>query len=60
MVELGQGILFQIWSMGMKPRWWLRRDDRRDYLTGHFAGVYGMSGKYDLQWDTKLCYQGEF
>lgn len=46
--------------MGIEPRWWFARDDRRDYLTGHFAGVYGMSGKYDLQWDTKLCYQGEF
>lgn len=51
---------FQIWSMGVEPRWWFRRDNRRDYLSGHFAGVYGMSGKYDLQWDTKLCYQGEF
>ena len=51
---------FQVWSMGVEPRWWFRRDDRRDYLTGHFAGAYGMSGKYDLQWDTKMCYQGEF
>lgn len=51
---------FQVWSMGVEPRWWFKRDDRRDYLTGHFAGAYGMSGKYDLQWDTKLCYQGEF
>lgn len=51
---------FQVWSMGVEPRWWFKRDERRDYLTGHFAGVYGMSGKYDLQWDTKLCYQGEF
>ena len=51
---------FQVWSMGVEPRWWFRRDDRRDYLTGHFIGAYGMSGKYDLQWDTKMCYQGEF
>lgn len=56
----GNKYCFQIWSMGVEPRWWFARDDRRDYLTGHFAGVYGMSGKYDLQWDTKLCYQGEF
>ena len=56
----GKKYCFQIWSMGIEPRWWFARDDRRDYLTGHFAGVYGMSGKYDLQWDTKLCYQGEF
>lgn len=56
----GKKYCFQVWSMGVEPRWWFRRDDRRDYLSGHFAGAYGMSGKYDLQWDTKLCYQGEF
>ena len=56
----GNKYCFQIWSMGIEPRWWFVRDDRRDYMTGHFVGVYGMSGKYDLQWDTKLCYQGEF
>lgn len=56
----GKKYCFQIWSMGIEPRWWFAHDDRKDYLTGHFAGVYGMSGKYDLQWDTKLCYQGEF
>ncbi len=56
----GKKYCFQIWNMGVEPRWWFIRDDRRDYLTGHFLGVYGMSGKYDLQWDTRLCYQGEF
>lgn len=56
----GKKYCFQVWSMGVEPRWWFKRDDRRDYLSGHFAGAYGMSGKYDLQWDTKLCYQGEF
>lgn len=50
----------QLLSIGFEPRWWFIRDDRKDYLSGHFLGVYGMSGKYDLQWDTKLCYQGEF
>ena len=56
----GKKYCFQLWSMGIEPRWWFARDDRKDYLTGHFAGLYGMSGKYDLQWDTKMCYQGEF
>ena len=56
----GKKYCFQLWSMGVEPRWWFARDDRKDYLTGHFAGLYGMSGKYDLQWDTKMCYQGEF
>ena len=51
---------FQLWSMGIEPRWWFKRDGKKDYLSGHFLGVYGMSGKYDFQWDTKLCYQGEY
>ncbi len=55
----GKKYCFQVWEMGVEPRWWFKRTDKRDYLSGHFAGVYGMSGKYDLQWDTKSCYQGE-
>ncbi len=50
----------QIWSMGIEPRWWFRRNDKRDWLSGHFAGAYAMSGKYDLQWKTRPCYQGEY
>lgn len=50
----------QLWSMGIEPRWWFRRTDKKDWLTGHFAGVYAMSGKYDLQWKTTPCYQGEY
>ena len=51
---------FQLWSMGVEPRWWFRRTDKKDYLSGHFLGVYGMGAKYDIQNDTKLCYQGEY
>lgn len=51
---------FQMWTMGIEPRWWFKRSDKKDYLSGHFLGVYGMAGKYDFQWDTKLCYQGEY
>lgn len=51
---------FQLLSIGIEPRWWFIRNDKKDYLSGHFAGVYGMSGKYDFQWDKTLCYQGEF
>ena len=56
----GNKYCFQIWEMGVEPRWWFARTDARDRLSGHFLGVYGMSGKYDLQWDTKFCWQGEF
>lgn len=51
---------FQMWEMGIEPRWWFIRNDRRDKLSGHFLGVYGMSAKYDFQWDRKACYQGEY
>lgn len=51
---------FQLWTMGVEPRWWFRRNDRKDWLSGHFAGAYAMSGKYDLQWKTSPCYQGEY
>ena len=56
----GNKYCFQIWEMGIEPRWWFARTDAHDRLSGHFLGVYGMSGKYDLQWDTKFCWQGEF
>ena len=55
----GKKYCFQIWNMGVEPRWWFVRSDRRDWLSGHFLGVYGMSGKYDLQWDNEFCWQGE-
>ena len=53
----GNKYCFQIWEMGIEPRWWFARTDVRDRLSGHFLGVYGMSGKYDLQWDTKFCWR---
>ena len=51
---------FQMWEMGIEPRWWFRRTDEREVLTGQFFGVYGMSAKYDFQWNIKACYQGEY
>ena len=44
---------FQMWEMGIEPRWWFRRTDEREVLTGQFFGVYGMSAKYDFQWNIK-------
>lgn len=57
----GKKYCFQMWEMGIEPRWWFaRNEDSRDRLAGHFLGAYGMSARYDFQWDTKLCYQGEY
>ena len=52
----------QLLMGGLEGRYWFgKRENRekRQALTGHFAGLYAGGGKYDLQWDTK-GYQGEF
>lgn len=59
---------FQFLSMGAEGRYWIKPEPRaasenrvvRDRLTGHFIGLYGMGGKFDFQWRTWGCYQGEF
>ena len=56
----GNKYCLQMWEMGVEPRWWFRRNDRRDRLSGHFVGVYGMSARYDFQWDRDVNYQGEY
>lgn len=50
---------FQLWEMGVEPRWWFLRTDDRDRLSGHFLGVYALSGRYDFQNNKDICYQGE-
>ena len=55
-------------SFGGEFRWWfsprLRGGSsklvKRDALVGHFLGLYGMGGKFDLQAKRTGCYQGEF
>ncbi|MDE6857837.1 MAG: DUF3575 domain-containing protein, partial [Alistipes sp.] len=55
-------------SFGGEFRWWFSPRYRaesstlvkRDALVGHFLGVYGMGGKFDLQSKHTGCYQGEF
>ena len=44
-------------SIGAEARWWFKPKDR---LQGHFLGAYAESGKYDLGYRNKFCYQGEF
>lgn len=55
-------------SFGGEVRWWFSPRFRpasadmvkRDALVGHFLGLYGMGGKFDLQARRTGCYQGEF
>jgi len=52
---------FQLLEMGVEGRYWFRNNKYHSQkLKGHFTGAYVMSGKYDFQWDTDLCTQGEF
>ena len=60
--ETGNKYCFQWWEMGLEARYWLTPwdVDGTDKLRGLFGGIYAMSGKYDLQYDRKINYQGEF
>ncbi len=53
----GNKYCFQLWEMGIEPRWWFKSNGN---LQGHFLGIYGKSAKYDFQNDTRFCYQGEY
>ena len=52
-------------SFGGEFRWWFsprtrsesRKLVKRDALVGHFLGIYGMGGKFDLQANRTGCYQ---
>ena len=59
--ETGNKYCFHLWEMGVEGRYWFSNNKYHSQkLKGHFAGVYGMSGKYDFQYDRDLCTQGEF
>ncbi len=53
----GNKYALQAWHIGVEPRFWIKPDD---YLHGHFIGLYGATGKADLQYDFDLCYQNYF
>ncbi len=53
----GKKYCIQILELGLEPRWWFKSNG---HLLGHFAGLYGKSGKYDMQFDKAICYQGEY
>lgn len=44
-------------SIGGEARLWFNTKDK---LQGHSIGIYSESGKYDFQFQKKICYQGEF
>lgn len=46
-------------SGNLEGRYWFGNREKRDVMTGWFAGVYGGGGYYDLEWKKK-GYQGEF
>lgn len=58
--ETGNKYCLQLLETGVEGRYWFS-DNRwhSQKLQGHFVGAYVMSGKYDLQWDEDLCYQGK-
>ena len=56
----GKKYAFEMWEMGLEPRWWFKKTDSRDRLSGHCRGLYGMASYYDFQWDKAACYQGEY
>ena len=60
--ETGFRYCLQHLELGAEGRLWFRRWDNVgiEKLTGPFVGVYGMSAKYDFQYDTDLDYQGEY
>lgn len=53
----------QILTLGAEGRWWFlpRASKRsgRDYMLGHFVGIYAFSGKGDVQWDNTGRYQAD-
>ncbi len=55
-------VCLQMWEVGVEARYWLKpwKNPGTDKLKGFFAGVYGMSAKYDFQWVSSVDYQGEY
>lgn len=73
--NIGNRYALQILSFGGEARWWFLprpkewyhpdvrcgKYRQRDALTGHFLGLYGMGGKFDIQAGRNVgCYQNYF
>ena len=60
--ETGNKYCLQMWEMGLEGRYWFRPWNPRgtNKLRGWFAGLYGMTSKYDFQYDRSTNWQGEY
>lgn len=60
--EKGNKYCLQMWEIGAEARYWFKPWDPRgtEKLRGWFAGLYGMTSKYDFQNDKQVNYQGEY
>ena len=60
--ETGNKYCFEMWEIGVEPRFWFTPWDvnSSEKLRGFFVGPYAMSSKYDFQYDTSFNYQGEY
>ena len=56
------GNALQVLAGGVEGRYWLgskSKRSKREFFTGHFVGIYGGGGMYDIQYQNN-GYQGEF
>lgn len=58
--ETGNKYCLQQLELDLQARYWVRSFQPECKFTGWYYGGYAMSGLYDFQYDTKLCYQGEY
>lgn len=57
----GNKYAFEMWEMGAEARFWLRPWKKgTQKLRGWFVGAYGMTARYDFQYDTAINYQGKY
>lgn len=58
----GNKYAFEMWEMGAEARFWFKPWEERgtQKLRGWFVGAYGMSARYDFQYDTAINYQGKY
>ena len=60
--NIGNKYALQMWEVGAEARFWFKPWEKlsTQKMRGWFAGAYGMSARYDFQYDTAINYQGEY